>query len=91
MAYRDMFAAADKGPELKRIAELFFPIIAKLLPDEGIKQINTSKATIKRKGEELVRNKKAAILAEIKRANDITEKDILSLLSEYSICVSFSI
>lgn len=81
MAYRTMFNAADKGPGFKRIAELFFPIIEKLFPDDGLRKVNASLATIKRRGEELVKNKKQAILAEIRDAKDITEKDILSLLS----------
>ena len=83
MAYRTMFDAADKGPQFKRIAELFFPIIEKIFPDEGLKKVNASLATIKRRGAELVKSKKQAILAEIRDAKDITEKDILSLLSRW--------
>lgn len=81
-AYRNMFRAADCAPGFKRIVELFFPIVEKLLPDEGIRKVNASLRTIKRRGEELVRSKKQAIMAEIRDAKDIREKDILSLLSK---------
>ncbi|EJD04362.1 cytochrome P450 [Fomitiporia mediterranea MF3/22] len=80
LAYRTMFWAADKGPGFKRIAELFFPIIEKLWPDEGIRQVNASLRPIKRRGEEIVRSKKQAVLAEIASSKEIWDKDILSLL-----------
>ncbi|KAH8120630.1 cytochrome P450 [Phellopilus nigrolimitatus] len=80
LAYSTMFCAADKGPGFKRIAALFFPIIEKLWPDDGIREVNASLKTIRRKGEELVRSKKQAILAEVGSTKEIWDKDILSLL-----------
>ncbi|THH12146.1 hypothetical protein EW145_g165 [Phellinidium pouzarii] len=80
LAYRSMFCSADKGPGFKRIAELFFPIIEKLWPDDGIKQVNASLKTIRRRGDEVVSSKKQAVMAEIRSSKDIQDKDILSLL-----------
>ena len=82
LAYRTVFATAE-GPAFKRIAELFFPIIEKIFPDEGIRQANASLRTIKRKGEEIIRSKKQAVMAEISSSKEIWDKDILSLLSKH--------
>ncbi|KAI5119934.1 hypothetical protein M0805_000899 [Coniferiporia weirii] len=80
LAYRSMFCYVEKGSGFKRIAELYFPIIEKLWPDDVIRQVNASLRTIRRRGEELVRAKKQAVMAEITRSDDIQDKDILSLL-----------
>ena len=103
LAYRTMFDSLDKIPSAKQIAEIFFPIIEKLLvsfkisssnyvlltqhrpsqPDKNIREINRCLRTIRRAGEKLIANKKAAITAEASSSKDIRGKDILSLLSEY--------
>ncbi|KAF7437281.1 hypothetical protein PC9H_004119 [Pleurotus ostreatus] len=80
LAYRKMFNVQDKGPGLKAIVSLFFPIINTLFPDDGLRTTKESLRTINEAGKRLVANKKAAILAEKASAQDIDDKDILSLL-----------
>ncbi|KAH7914476.1 cytochrome P450 [Hygrophoropsis aurantiaca] len=80
LAYRNMFRVADKGPGLKGLLKLYFPIIEKLFPDESSQVTNESLRVIYNVGKQLVENKKSAILAEKACAKDIKDKDILSLL-----------
>jgi hypothetical protein len=84
-AYRAMFSSVDKGPQFKRIIELFFPIVEKLWPDEGIKTVNAALKVIKRRGTEMVRSKKEIVTAGIASTKEIWDKDLLSLLSECTV------
>lgn len=83
LAYRTMFCSIDKGPGFKRILGLYFPIIETLWPDESIRQLRASLKTIRKRGEEIVRSKKQAIMAEVSNPKGIWDKDILSILSKY--------
>ncbi|KAJ4473900.1 cytochrome P450 [Lentinula aciculospora] len=87
LAYRNIFDSMDTFGGFKRIAELFFPIIEKIFPDAGIRRVNASLKTIRRRGEEIVRSKKQAIMAEITTSKDIWDKDILSLLKKLSFLI----
>lgn len=80
-AYRKMFRSQDKQ-NFKDIVQLYFPIVEKLWPDDKIRTVKGSQAVIRRRGTELVRSKKQAIMAEIGTSKDIWDKDLLSLLSE---------
>ncbi|KAL5534617.1 hypothetical protein ACEPAG_1080 [Sanghuangporus baumii] len=80
LAYRILFRSVENGPDFKRIVELFFPIIERLLPDEGLRRRKAALKTIKRKGEEIIKSKKQAIMAQITTPKGIWDKDILSLL-----------
>ncbi|KAL5495647.1 hypothetical protein ACEPAI_1110 [Sanghuangporus weigelae] len=80
LAYRILFHSVENGPDFKRIAELFFPIIEKLFPDEGLRRRKAALKIIKTKGEEIIKSKKQAIMAQIATPKDIWDKDILSLL-----------
>ncbi|KAL0956015.1 hypothetical protein HGRIS_002190 [Hohenbuehelia grisea] len=80
LAYRRMFNVADKGPGLKGLLSLFFPIIETIFPDADIRTRDESLRVIHAAGKTLVANKKAEILAEKSSAQDIEDKDILSLL-----------
>lgn len=81
LAYRTLFQSVENSPGFKRIAEIFFPIIEKLLPDEALRQLDASRKTIKGRVEEIIKDKREAIMAEIATSKDIWDKDILSLLS----------
>ncbi|KAG6918675.1 hypothetical protein DXG01_012492 [Tephrocybe rancida] len=79
-AYRRMFDVADKGPRLRGILELYFPIIRTLWPDHGTKVTNESLRIIDKAGKKLISAKKASIVAETSK-RESQQKDILSLLS----------
>ncbi|KAG6857646.1 hypothetical protein H0H87_010214 [Tephrocybe sp. NHM501043] len=78
-AYRRMFDVADKGPQLRGILELYFPIIRTLWPDHGTRVTNESLRIIDKAGRKLVLAKKASVLAETSKQEN-KQKDILSLL-----------
>ncbi|KAF8887769.1 cytochrome P450 [Infundibulicybe gibba] len=80
LAYRRMFNVTDKGPGLKGLLGLYFPLLERLWPDEGGRITRASLKVIDRAGKKLVANKKEAILAETANGQDVTGKDILSLL-----------
>lgn len=52
-----------------------------LQPNEATRTTTESQRVISKTGQQLIQNKKSAILAEKASAREITEKDILSLLS----------
>ena len=81
-AYKAMFSSIDKGPQFKRIVELFCPILDELWPDEGIKTVNTALKVIKSRGSEIIKSKKLAVMSEVTNSKEIWDKDLLSLLSE---------
>jgi hypothetical protein len=54
-------------------------------PDEGERVTHNSLRIIQEAGKKLVAEKKAAVLAEKSSAEEIQEKDILSLLSRWCI------
>ncbi|KAF8060980.1 cytochrome P450 [Lyophyllum atratum] len=78
-AYRRMFDVADKGPRLRGVLELYFPIIRSLWPDNGTKVTNESLRIIGKAGKKLVAAKKATVMAETSK-KESQQKDILSLL-----------
>ncbi|KAF5377300.1 hypothetical protein D9615_006383 [Tricholomella constricta] len=78
-AYRRMFDVADKGPRLRGILELYFPIIRTLWPDNGTKVTNESLRIIEKAGNKLVAAKKATVMAETSKQEN-QQRDILSLL-----------
>ncbi|TFY66204.1 hypothetical protein EVG20_g4878 [Dentipellis fragilis] len=80
LAYRKMFAATDKGPGLKGLLRLYFPIIERVLPDEAAWITKQSLRTIRAAGDKLIANKKAAIMASASSSKEIRDKDLLSLL-----------
>ncbi|OJA18829.1 hypothetical protein AZE42_00859 [Rhizopogon vesiculosus] len=80
LAYRNMFKLADKGPGLRGLVQLYFPIIEKIFPNKATCITNESRRIIDEAGQRLIHSKKSAILAEKASAMEITEKDILSLL-----------
>jgi hypothetical protein len=59
-----------------------------LQPDEGEKITHNSLRVIAAAGKKLVAEKKAAVLAEKSSAEEIQEKDLLSLLSMFYISVT---
>ncbi|RDB28478.1 hypothetical protein Hypma_015095 [Hypsizygus marmoreus] len=79
-AYRRMFNVADKGPRMRGVLELYFPIIRTLWPDNGTRVTNESLCIIDKAGRKLVAAKKATVLAEAPDVQDNQQKDILSLL-----------
>ncbi|KAG6837201.1 hypothetical protein H0H93_013069, partial [Arthromyces matolae] len=79
MAYRRMFDVADKGPKLRGIFELYFPVIRTIWPNHGTKVTNESLRIINIAGKSLVSAKKASVIAEISKQEN-WQKDILSLL-----------
>jgi len=100
LAYRNMFKLSDKGPGLRGLVQLYFPIIEKIFvsdiissvagtqltasslqPNETTRITNESLRVISEAGQRLIHSKKSAILAEKASAREITEKDILSILS----------
>ncbi|KAG6840854.1 hypothetical protein C0991_003725 [Blastosporella zonata] len=78
-AYRQMFDIADKGPRLRGVLELYFPIIRKLWPNEGTKVTNESLRIIDAAGRKLVAAKKASVMGESSK-QESRQKDVLSLL-----------
>ena len=80
-AYIKMFRSQDKQG-FKNIVQLYFPIVEKLWRDDQIRTVNDSLNVIRRRGAELVRNKKRSVMASITSSKEIWEKDLLSLLSE---------
>lgn len=80
-AYIKMFRSQDKQG-FKNIVQLYFPVVEKLWPDNQTRTVNDSLRVIRRRGTELVRNKKKAIMADISSSKDIWDSDLLSLLSE---------
>ncbi|KAA1468405.1 cytochrome P450 [Dentipellis sp. KUC8613] len=80
LAYRKMFAATDKGPGLKGLLRLYFPIIERIFPDEAATITKESLRTIRAAGDKLIANKKAAILASASSSKEIRDKDLLSLM-----------
>lgn len=90
LAYRNMFRIADKGPKLRGLVQLYFPIIEKIFPNEATRITNESRRVISEAGQQLIRSKKLAILAEKASASEIKEKDILSLLIKSNLSANIS-
>ncbi|KDQ54909.1 hypothetical protein JAAARDRAFT_60368 [Jaapia argillacea MUCL 33604] len=80
LAYRKMFDAADRAPGFKGLAQIFFPIIEKIFPDETSRITTASLKTVTAAGKTLIENKKALILAEKASGQAPKEKSIISLL-----------
>jgi cytochrome P450 len=80
LAYRRMFGIVDKGPGYIGLLRLYFPIMHKIWPDKDSRITRECQRVIHAAGKRLVENKKSAILAEKSSAEEIQEKDILSLL-----------
>ncbi|KAG1755051.1 cytochrome P450 [Suillus paluster] len=90
LAYRNMFRLADKGPGLRGLVQLYFPIIEKIFPNEATRITNESQRVINEAGQQLIQSKKSAILAEKASASEIKEKDILSLLIKSNLSADIS-
>jgi cytochrome P450 len=90
LAYRNMFRIADKGPKLRELVQLYFPMIEKIFPNEATRITGESQRVISEAGQQLVQNKKCAILAEKASASEIKEKDILSLLIKSNLSTDIS-
>jgi len=80
LAYRKMFNAAERGPGLKGLVQLYFPWIERLFHDQTDKIVHDSLRTIKEAGTKIIAEKKAAIVAEKANPKEIRDKDILTLL-----------
>ncbi|KAG2149760.1 cytochrome P450 [Suillus cothurnatus] len=90
LAYRNMFRIADKGPKLRELVQLYFPMIEKIFPNEATRITGESQRVISEAGQQLIQNKKCAILAEKASASEIKEKDILSLLIKSNLSTDIS-
>lgn len=90
LAYRNMFRIADKGPKLRDLVQLYFPIIEKIFPNETTRITNESRRVISEAGQQLIQSKKLAILAEKASPSEIKEKDIFSLLIKSNISAEIS-
>ncbi|KAG6814437.1 hypothetical protein H0H92_007441 [Tricholoma furcatifolium] len=88
-AFRRMFDVFDKGPGLRSIFELYFPIIRTISPDYRTKVTNESLQVIDKAGEKLIAAKKAAVLAETS-GPESSQKDILSLLIKANLSTDLS-
>ncbi|KAG2368192.1 cytochrome P450 [Suillus spraguei] len=90
LAYRNMFRIADKGPKLRELIQLYFPVLRKIFPNEAARITDKSQRVISEAGQRLIQSKKCAILAEKTSAHEIKEKDILSLLIKSNLSADIS-
>jgi len=80
LAYRKMFNATEKAPSLKGLVQLYFPWVETFFPDRHDKIVRNSLQIIKKAGAKIVAEKKAIIMAEKAIAQELRDKDLLSLL-----------
>ncbi|KAG8935739.1 hypothetical protein FRC03_006427 [Tulasnella sp. 419] len=86
LAYKKMFdLAVNKGQTIRGFLELYFPWIDWVFPNHITRQVKLSKQIIRQSGEQVIREKRNAILAENSsqfdsEAQPRLQKDILSLL-----------
>ncbi|KAF9454954.1 cytochrome P450 [Macrolepiota fuliginosa MF-IS2] len=80
MAYRRMFAIADRGLNFRGLLDLYAPWLRILWPGRDNTVIDESLKIIDRAGRKLVANKKAEITNENCCAQEKSDKDLLSLL-----------
>ncbi|TFK76684.1 cytochrome P450 [Pluteus cervinus] len=90
LAYRKMFAIADKGPGLRGLLSLFVPLLNTLLPTADTKATDECLKVIKEVGKTLVANTKAKIIAEKTNGDDSDDRDILSVLVRSNLSVDAS-
>lgn len=87
-AYRRMFDVADKGPELRGILELYFPIIRRLWPNTGTKVTNECLVTIEKAGKRLIEAKTSTVRAAEADSEHVLQNDILSVLIRANLSTS---